>query len=695
MAVNIKLGVDMTAFKSGIQDANAQLKTFDAQLKFAETTFKKTGDAEAAMSTKTEALTKKLATQKNVVKQYEKALEDMKNAGVDPASKSYQQMAAAMLNMQSAANETEIALNGLSASQLTAANTADKLTQSVNGIGKKMSLDQVISGIDKITGALENAGKKALQVGENIWNNILNSARLADDTGTAAMLLDMNVEEYQKYKGVFDTIAEMTVSDWMNAKRKVQKAIYDPTDDQTTVLGLLGVKTHDTAQGKYGEVQTAARAWEDVFWDAAGELRKRIESGQISADLGDTYAEALFGKKAAYLKPLMDLGREGFAAALEDQNVASQEAIETDAKLADTVTKLNNTYQALEMQLISALAPALTEAAEAMDSLLGSVLEYLQSEDGKAMMDSLGASLKELFEGLKNVNPQEVAQKLVDVLNSIVGGMKWLIDHKEDVFHALEWIVGGWATLKLTGGALDVLKVIEGSKGLISGGTGTETGTTTGAPVVTGTGSGGSVWSKLLNGATLFAAADAMYKATEGQIRQNVESFNKATEGMTDQQRNREALKVGFGMTDEEYNDMIDKINESRTGGHDILLPTELVPDEDAKEKLAEEVGTLTVPVQFSVGGGGGGGGGVFLYDPTVGIGRPKGYANGIPFVNDTQLALLHRGERVLTASQNRSYTYNSNTYFGSVNLNNGLQVEALAESIARNNRRKNSGYGS
>ena len=70
--------------------------------------------------------------------------------------------------------------------------------------------------------------------------------------------------------------------------------------------------------------------------------------------------------------------------------------------------------------------------------------------------------------------------------------------------------------------------------------------------------------------------------------------------------------------------------------------------------------------------------------------------ANGLPFVPyDGYLSLLHRGERVLTASENRHYTYNSNTYFGSVNLNNGLQVEALAESIARNNRRKNSGYGS
>ena len=40
-------------------------------------------------------------------------------------------------------------------------------------------------------------------------------------------------------------------------------------------------------------------------------------------------------------------------------------------------------------------------------------------------------------------------------------------------------------------------------------------------------------------------------------------------------------------------------------------------------------------------------------------------------------------------------YTYNSNTYFGSVNLHNGLEVDALAESIARNNKRKSRGFGS
>ena len=55
---------------------------------------------------------------------------------------------------------------------------------------------------------------------------------------------------------------------------------------------------------------------------------------------------------------------------------------------------------------------------------------------------------------------------------------------------------------------------------------------------------------------------------------------------------------------------------------------------------------------------------------------------------------MLHRGERVLTASANRSYTYNSNNYFGNVNLNNGQDIDALCTSIDRHNRQMQSGFG-
>lgn len=54
--------------------------------------------------------------------------------------------------------------------------------------------------------------------------------------------------------------------------------------------------------------------------------------------------------------------------------------------------------------------------------------------------------------------------------------------------------------------------------------------------------------------------------------------------------------------------------------------------------------------------------------------------------------SMLNRGSNSLGASNSSNYT--SNVYFGSVNLNNGMEVEALTESIDRRNRNVRKGYG-
>ena len=70
-------------------------------------------------------------------------------------------------------------------------------------------------------------------------------------------------------------------------------------------------------------------------------------------------------------------------------------------------------------------------------------------------------------------------------------------------------------------------------------------------------------------------------------------------------------------------------------------------------------------------------------------------HANGLPFVPfDGYIAALHRGERVVPASQNKSYTNTSNVYFDHVNVNNGIDADGLAARIAEHNRHTLAGFG-
>ena len=695
MAVNLKLGVDMSSFKSGIQEANAQLKTFDAQLKFAETTFKKTGDAEAAMATKTDALSNKLKVQKQVVQQYEKALEDMRKNNVDPTSKSYQQMQAAMLNMQSAANETEIALNGLSASQLNAATSADKLNNSVSSIGKKMSLDQVISGIGKITDGLENAAKKAVQMGEELWNNVMSRAQWADDTATAALMYGIDLDTYMRMQKLVTNGLDTSVDAILTSQSKLKRGIGSDAKAVSEALATMGISMTNTIYGGKYPIEQAKDSLE-LFWEVGQKLMKWGDEYQK-----EDMAQKLFGRGWKELVPLFSQYKsiDEYNAALKEVNVSSEEDVNALAELNDKVSELKGNLETLSTDILAQLAPALTEGANALNGMLTELMVYLRSEDGQAMLERLGTAVSGLFEDLSKIDPQKVVEGFVGVFEKIIGGFEWLLDNKNGVIHALEAIVMGWAGLKLTGGALEIMKLINGVQTFNGIDTSTPQNVTGGDGTLLANGtSGGGVWSKLLNGATLFAAANAMYEATEGQIRKVGEEFKKNTAGMSEEEQLKYVFTTDFQMTSEEADEMINKLNTGTSGGHDIPLPVELEPEENAAGKLAEEVGMVVLPAQLHILGGTRGigtGGENMMRMLGETANAAYSYANGIPFVNDTRLALLHRGERVLTASENRHYTYNSNTYFGSVNLNNGLQVEALAESIARNNRRKNSGYGS
>ena len=772
MAVNVKMGVDLSSFNSGIREGQGILKGLNAEMKATEAEFKATGNAEKALADKTKTLNSQLQVQKGIADQAAQALKAMEEAGIKPTDQAYQKLYATMMNAQAGMNEAQSALNSLSGGEKQAAQEANNLEKGVSSIGKKLSLDQVISGMDRITGAMEKAAKKAVHLGEEIFKNIMDSARLSDDILTQAGMLDMTPEKYQQYKGVFDTIAEVTITDWAAAKRKVEKVMTDPSNDQIDVLRALGfVRDVPTPDG-YEAVTDLADNWEQVFWDAATKLKSKVESGELTSEMADVYGEALFGKKYSSLKNLINLGQEAFTAALGKQNVASDEALEKNAALNDAVIELKNSFAALELEVTSGVAPGLTDMATALNGVLGSILEYLQKPEGQEMLQKLGDAISGLFGDLSKIDPEKVVSGFVEVFTKVTGGIEWLVENEDTAKGILAAVVTAWGAITIGENVMKIVKLVDGIKGLSA------------ADAAAAGAATGSSWAGAFATAAMKAAPfllflyellnpastandqiDTLFDEETGQLTEAGKEAGLTEQDVIDIINTQNAIKdaktwmmESTGLTETQYNALesfwnwysqvrgnpnasdtakgqyekywnylnsglfegqeqqlaayITKMGEYFTaGGRGTLdwsffnigkdgktleVPAELVVQTSA-EALAAQIGTVPINAVLNLSGIVAGALGGIFAGALGGIfaGLPH-FANGTPFVQaDNTLALLHKGERVLTANQNRHYTYNSNNYFGNVNLNNGQDIEALCNSIDRHNRRQRSGYGS
>lgn len=720
MAVNMKLGVDLGSFNTGINQAKAQIKTFDAALKQAESQFKATGDAESAMTTKMSALTSKLSTQKKVVEDYRRALETMTKNNVDPLSTAFQKMQKEMLLAESAMYDTQTALNELSSSEQKAAQGANALTNSVNSIGKKISLDQVINGIGKITDGLENAGKKALQLGEQIFSAVMDKARWADDSQTMALMYGIPLERFLQMQKLVQNGLDTSVDAILGAQSKLAKGIGGESTAAKQALKDLGVSLKTLEDTGDGILEFVDKDPEETFF----------EIGRALMAMGKAYdkeaaAQALFGRSWRDLVPLFDKYKtlEEYNAALEDTATASEEDVNALAELNDKIGTLKGNLDTLSTDILATLAPALIEGADALNGMLESLLKYLETPEGKQMLTDLGDAISGLFEDLGKIDPEQTVQNFTKVFTDITTGVQWIANHSGEVVTGLEAIVIGWGALKLTGGALEILKLVQGLQGLGGGGLGGTAGqvmlnmggklafngiedtlgTKIGSVIANGLTS--TPMTVMIAAASIAALGHAIYTViNEGDP---LEKFLTSS-GMEEDRAKEvaEDMRKGYNPFDTEANARVTRgiksfLTTGKWESEPVEIPTEPEVPENAAKNIEEQIGAVTVPVNLRVNmgggafGGGGGGGGIMdqMADALFASFRP-GYANGIPWVNDTKLALLHRGERVLTATQNQHYTYNSNTYFGNVNLNNGMQIDALTESIARQNRRQRAAYG-
>jgi len=739
--ISTRMSVEgLSQYKSAFSQAQNAVKTLDAQLKQSEAQFKATGNQEQYLADKGKILQQQLKLQKQAAEQAKAALKQMDAQGVNPMSRSYQEFAQKLANAETAIINTTSALNTLGQSEDSAAAGADKLTTSVNGINKKISLDQVIGGIDRITGGLESAAKKAIEFGKQLWNTIMDSASQADDISTMATRLGLTDKEVQQMMYVADAF-EAPVETMAKTWKKLKNNMASDNAEIVKDFEKIGVATHKVLSGKYGEVIGPARDYKDVFWEVGEALMAMTDASEQ-----ERIAQKLLGRSWDEMIPLFTKGREAYEEAVKAAPTASEDAVESAAALNDRVKELEKSWNTLKLEVIGAVAPALEKGADALANVLDKLTEYLQTDEGQELLKGLGDAVSDLFGDLENINAEELSNNVASVINGLTDGLKWLGNNWGTVKDALGRIVDGWALLKLTGGAAEVLKLVNGVKDLAGGG------------AAAAGGAAGASWGSAFAAAVLKAAPwitflyetlkpgetvdnsladangnltpegwsdfyDQRRRASNGQTQDNVwydlimeageivngaaalwddfDGINALARYANSRDRGKladdlAALGYTLRLTDDELMADIPSggstnvestgglIHKDRRTGEPIVEVDPVVP-EDASGLISQQIGPVPVSITIRDVSGA-------ELESLVGGGSN---ANGLPWVPyDGYLSVLHRGERVMTASENRQYTYNNNTYFGNVNLNNGLEVDALTESIARNNRRKNSGYG-
>lgn len=639
MSVTTKLEVEYSQFKKGMAEAQASVKTLDAELKLSEAQFKASGDAEKYFAEQADLLKQKLNAQKDAAKAAEEMFLNLGKRGVAPTSTEYQRMAQRMLNAQAAVASTQAQLNSLDTKQKEAAGSAKTLTDEVSKIGTNVSLQNISDGISKITSGMERAYRTAVRFGKTVMRSMMDATGWADDVTTRAMQYGTDVETIQKMDRVAAYI-DTDVDTIIRAKDQLSK-------NQKNLAELLGISSD-------------GRKVDDVFWEA-GEAIMALGEGFDQNE----YAMKIFGKSWRELLPLFTAGREEYESLMESQDVLSAEQVEALAKADDEIQKVQNEIQNLKREFWAEHS--------------GTVIELLE----------------------------------------------WVVNNKEGVIAALTAIGAGFAALRVAETAANIAKIVSGLKTIMN--TGGQGGTPTGGPTVAPTGGAGSeggtqagkTANALLNGiGTMIVVDYDPAKSLEYQKEYGRSGWAKYMDDLygTNQHELVEKWKNGELKNEESFLQQVAEspknlakvvwdalTNKGKAGdwsgenGDDWSVKVKPEAEEGSAEALAEQIGTVTLPAQLQIMGGGIGigGGGFNLMEMMKESTRPlRGFANGIPWVNDTQLALLHRGERVLTASQNRSYTANSNLYVERMIMNNGQDAEGLAAAMAAQNRRVSAGFG-
>ena len=360
-----------------------------------------------------------------------------------------------MLQAKGAMLDTENAMNGITEAGDDATDSVDKMNESLAQVGRGVNWQNVTEGLHTITSGMQAIMKKAWQMGEALVNATLGAGTWADELMTTAA--QMSTAEYtvttedlqrmRKTATLIDTDVDVIVA----ARSRLYKGLGNDTKATMSALEMLGIDRNGKSNA-------------DIFWEAGSAILALSDDTEQEAQ-----ATALFGKSWKQLIPLFRAGREEYDKTMESWSVVSDKQVSKLGEMDDQYQKLTGEWETFKMEILSTFSGPLTQGMETLTGFVKELNNYLQTPEGKAMLEQMGNTITTLIEDLTKVSPEDVVNGLKGVVDGITGSLKWIADNRGLVVGAVEAFIGAWAALKTAEGVTTVLKLIDGIKGLSAG----------------------------------------------------------------------------------------------------------------------------------------------------------------------------------------------------------------------------------
>ena len=452
------------AYTRAMSQAASEIRTLNAEQRLAEAQFKATGDAQAHAAAQARILRDQIAAQQRAVDAAEKAIADLTAQGVEPNAAAMLKWRTKLANARSMLTTLQTKLNGVESDLKEdttefgkAGEAAEGYQESLSKIGGTINTQAAIDAIDKITGAIENTVRMAARATKAVIGMASDAGKWADELKTTSEQMGVDPETLQswQYASMF---IDTEVTDIAKSWQDITKRFGDGNNEFGVGLAQMGIRIQDTG----GKFLTADK----VFWNIIDHLHGMTDENKRAAK-----ATEIFGQDWKKLMPLINAGSEAYMALAEEGKevaVVSNDNVDALGEMDDSFNGLQARFMKLKLDTLAALAPTFESVANALSQAVTALDEFIQSEEGRQALESLGSALEGIINQFIGVdeNGENNFAKLVggakDIVTQLNTALQWLNDHAGDVAGAIGVIAGAYGLLEVSKGVLTFTQLLRG-----------------------------------------------------------------------------------------------------------------------------------------------------------------------------------------------------------------------------------------